>query len=134
MAVGIIIGGAFTKIVNSLVADIIMPPLGILLGNIDFSRWFIVLQNGSKDAGPYVSLEAAQIAGAKTLNIGFFINSILTFMIVAFVIFALLKSINKLKDKTTEKDETPTTKECPFCCSNINIKATKCPNCTSELK
>jgi large conductance mechanosensitive channel len=134
MAVGIIIGGAFTKIVNSLVADIIMPPLGILLGNIDFSHWFIVLQNGSKDAGPYVSLEAAQIAGAKTLNIGFFINSILTFMIVAFVIFALLKSINKLKDKTTEKDETPAPKECPFCCSNINIKATKCPNCTSELK
>ncbi len=136
MAVGIIIGGAFTKIVNSLVADIIMPPLGLLLGNIDFSRWFIVLQDGVKDIGPYVSLEAAQAAGAKTLNIGFFINSIFTFLIVAFAIFALIKTINNLKDKQIKKDEisVPVTKECPFCYSTINIKAVKCPNCTGDLK
>lgn len=133
MAVGIIIGGAFTKIVNSLVADIIMPPLGVLLGDIDFSNWFIVLKNGTNDVGPYVSIEAAKAAGANTLNIGFFINSIFTFTIVAFAIFALLKAVNKLKEEP--KTETiSTTKECPFCCSKININATKCPNCTSELK
>jgi large conductance mechanosensitive channel len=135
MAVGIIIGGAFTKIVNSLVADVIMPPLGIILGNIDFSNLFIVLKKGAVDAGPYVSLEAAKVAGANTLNVGFFINSIITFTIVAFTIFALLKVINKLKDE--EKPEAPlpiTTKECPFCCSSININAKKCPNCTSDLK
>ncbi|MDD5102691.1 MAG: large conductance mechanosensitive channel protein MscL [Endomicrobiaceae bacterium] len=135
MAVGIIIGGAFTKIVNSLVTDIIMPPLGVLLGNIDFSNWFVVLKKGTNDVGPYVSLEAAKSAGANTLNVGFFINSIITFTIVAFAIFALLKTINKLKDEPKEQTVTAAiTKECPFCCSTININATKCPNCTSELK
>jgi len=135
MAVGIIIGGAFTKIVNSLVADIIMPPLGLLLGDIDFSNWFIVLKKGAENAGPYVSIEAAKAAGASTLNVGFFINSIFTFTIVAFAIFSMLKIINKLKEEP--KPEAPaaaTTKECPFCCSSININAVKCPNCTSALK
>lgn len=134
MAVGIIIGAAFTKIVNSLVADIIMPPLGILLGNIDFSNWFIVLKSGAETAAPYVSLEAAKAAGATTLNIGFFINSIISFLIVAFAIFSLLKVINKLKEEKVEVPASPTTKECPHCFSTINIKATKCPNCTSDLK
>jgi len=135
MAVGIIIGAAFTKIVNSLVADIIMPPLGILLGNIDFSNWFIVLKSGAETAAPYVSLEAAKAAGATTLNIGFFINSIISFLIVAFAIFSLLKVINKLKDKEEVKTPAePTTKECPHCFSTISIKATKCPHCTSDLK
>lgn len=135
MAVGIIIGGAFTKIVNSLVADIIMPPLGILLGDIDFSNWFIVLKKGVENAGPYVSIEAAKAAGANTLNVGFFINSIFTFTIVAFAIFSMLKIINKLKEEP--KPEAPsaaTTKECPFCCSTISINAVKCPHCTSDLK
>lgn len=135
MAVGIIIGGAFTKIVNSLVADVIMPPLGVILGNIDFSNWFIVLKKGVVDAGPYVSLEAAKTAGANTLNIGFFINSIITFTIVAFAIFSLIKVINKLKDEPKSDAPAPvTTKECPFCCSTININAKKCPNCISDLK
>jgi len=135
MAVGIIIGAAFTKIVNSLVADIIMPPLGILLGNIDFTNWFIVLKDGAQTASPYVSLEAAKAAGATTLNIGFFINSIISFLIVAFAIFSILKVINKMKEEPKpEAPAEPTTKECPHCFSTINIKATKCPNCTSDLK
>jgi large conductance mechanosensitive channel len=133
MAVGIIIGSAFTKIVNSLVADIIMPPLGILLGNIDFSSWFIVLKSGATTVAPYVSLEAAKTAGATTLNIGFFINSIISFLIVAFVIFSLLKIINRLKDEKNSEVQEPTTKECPYCFSKINIKATKCPHCISDL-
>lgn len=135
MAVGIIIGAAFTKIVNSLVADIIMPPLGLILGNIDFSNWFIVLKSGSQTVAPYVSIEAAKSAGATTLNIGFFINSIISFLIVAFAIFSLLKVINKLKEgEKTEVQAEPTTKECPYCFSTINIKATKCPHCISDLK
>lgn len=135
MAVGIIIGAAFTKIVNSLVADIIMPPIGILLGNIDFTNWFIVLKDGAQTAGPYVSLEAAKAAGATTLNIGFFINSIISFLIVAFAIFSILKVINRMKEEPKpEVPAEPTTKECPHCFSTINIKATKCPNCTSDLK
>ncbi len=134
MAVGIIIGAAFTKIVNSLVADIIMPPIGILMGNIDFTNWFIVLRDGAQTAAPYASLEAAKTAGAVTLNIGFFINSIISFLIVAFAIFSLLKVINKMKEEPAPAPSAPTTKECPHCFSTINIKATKCPNCTSDLK
>ena len=134
MAVGIIIGAAFTKIVNSLVADIIMPPIGILMGNIDFSNWFIVLKNGAEVAAPYASIEAAKTAGAVTLNIGFFINSIISFLIVAFAIFVLIKGINKLKEEPAPAPAAPTTKTCPHCFSEINIKATKCPNCTSDLK
>ncbi|WP_413853671.1 large conductance mechanosensitive channel protein MscL [Candidatus Ruminimicrobium bovinum] len=134
MAVGIIIGAAFTKIVNSLVADIIMPPLGILLGNIDFTNWFVVLKDGAETAAPYVSLEAAKAAGAVTINIGFFINSIISFLIVALAIFSILKVINKMKEEPAPAPSEPTTKECPHCFSTINIKATKCPNCTSDLK
>lgn len=134
MAVGIIIGAAFTKIVNSLVADIIMPPLGILLGNIDFTNWFVVLKDGAETAAPYVSLEAAKAAGAVTVNIGFFINSIISFLIVALAIFSILKVINKMKEEPAPAPAEPTTKECPHCFSTINIKATKCPNCTSDLK
>lgn len=134
MAVGIIIGAAFTKIVNSLVADIIMPPLGILLGNIDFTNWFVVLKDGAETAAPYVSLEAAKAAGAVTINIGFFINSIISFLIVALAIFSILKVINKMKEEPAPAPAEPTTKECPHCFSTINIKATKCPNCTSDLK
>ncbi len=135
MAVGIIIGAAFTKIVNSLVTDIIMPPLGILLGNIDFSNWFIVLKDGAEVAAPYASIEAAKTAGAVTLNVGFFIDSIFSFLIVALAIFSLLKVVNKLKDNPKpEAPAAPTTKTCPHCFSEINIKATKCPHCTSDIK
>ena len=135
MAVGIIIGAAFTKIVNSLVADIIMPPISLLLGNIDFTNWFIVLREGAETAAPYASLEAAKAAGAVTMNMGFFINSIISFLIVAFAIFSIIKVINKMKEEPKpEAPAAPTTKQCPYCFSEININATKCQHCTSDLK
>lgn len=134
MAVGIIIGGAFTKIVNSMVADIMMPPLGLLLGKVDFSNWFIVLKQGSQE-GPYASLSAAQAAGATTLNVGTFLNAVISFIIVAFCIFLLIKVINKVNaPKKEAAPATPTTKKCPFCCSEIALEATRCPHCTSEIK
>ncbi|MBN2364333.1 large conductance mechanosensitive channel protein MscL [candidate division WOR-3 bacterium] len=132
MAVGIIIGAAFGAIVQSIVADIIMPPLGLLIGKVDFANLFILLHNGTPQ-GPYSSLANAQAAGAVTINYGNFINIVIRFVIVAFVVFMLVKSINKLKRQ--EKAEIkPDSKECPFCCSKISIKATRCPNCTSEIK
>lgn len=133
MAVGIIIGGAFTKIVNSMVADIMMPPLGLLMGKVDFSNWFVVLKQGSQ-AGPYASLSAAQAAGATTLNIGTFLNAIISFIIVALCIFLLIKVINKVNAPKAEAPAAPTTKKCPFCCSEIALEATRCPHCTSEIK
>ena len=99
MAVGIIIGGAFTKIVNSMVADILMPPLGLLMGQVDFSNWFVVIKDGAEAAGPYTTLAAAQAAGATTLNIGNLLNAVISFLIVAFCIFILIKGINKLNRK-----------------------------------
>ena len=134
MAVGIIIGGAFTKIVNSTVADLLMPPLGLLMGKVDFSNWFIVIKEGAT-AGPYPSLSAAQAAGATTLNFGNFLNTVISFLIVAFCIFVLIKAINKLNaPKKEEVPAGPTTKKCPYCCSEIAIEATRCAHCTSELK
>lgn len=133
MAVGIIIGGAFTKIVNSMVADVLMPPLGLLLGKVDFSNWFIVIKDGANSTAPYATMEAAQAAGATTLNLGLFLNAVISFLIVAFCVFLLIKGINKLNTKE-EAPVTVTTKKCPFCCSEIALEATKCPHCTSELK
>lgn len=134
MAVGIIIGAAFGTIVNSLVADVIMPPIGLLLGNIDFSNLFILLKEGPKAPPPYESLAAAKAAGAITINYGIFINTIITFLIVAFSVFLLIRNINKLKRQEQAPPPIPTTKECPFCFSVIPIKAVRCPHCTSELK
>ena len=134
MAVGIIIGGAFTKIVNSMVADVLMPPLGLALGQVDFSNWFIVLKDGANAAGPYASMEAAQAAGATTLNLGLFLNAVISFLIVAFCVFLLIKGINKLNAPKEAAPAPVTTKKCPFCCSEIALEATKCPHCTSELK
>ena len=134
MAVGIIIGGAFTKIVNSMVADVLMPPLGLALGQVDFSNWFIVLKDGANAAGPYASMEAAQAAGATTLNLGLFLNAVISFLIVAFCVFLLIKGINKLNAPKEAAPAPVTTKKCPFCCSEIPLEATKCPHCTSELK
>lgn len=134
MAVGIIIGGAFTKIVNSTVADIMMPPLGLLLGKVDFSNWFVVLKDGATVHGPYDSLAAATAAGATTLNIGNLLNAAISFLIVAFCIFLLIKGINKLNAPKEAPAAAPTTKKCPFCCTEIPLEATRCPNCTSELK
>jgi large conductance mechanosensitive channel len=134
MAIGIIIGAAFGTIVKSLVSDVIMPPIGLLLGNVDFSSLYILLKDGAKMAGPYASLTDAQAAGAVTLNYGIFINSVVSFLIIAFSVFMVVKSINKLKRKEETPSAAPTTKNCPYCYSVISIQATKCPACTSALK
>ena len=134
MAVGIIIGAAFGTIISSLVADVLMPPIGLLLGNIDFANLFAVLKEGAKAAGPYASLAAAKEAGAVTINYGLFINTIISFLIVAFAVFLLIRSLNKLKRQEEAPPAVPTTKECPRCFSIISIKATRCPHCTSDLK
>ena len=133
MAVGIIIGAAFGTIVKSLVADIIMPPIGLLLGNVDFSNLFVVIKSGSM-AGPFASLAEAQKAGAVTINYGMFINTIISFIIVAFAVFLIIRSINNLKRTEEAPPEEPTTKECPHCLSTIPIKATRCAYCTVELQ
>ncbi len=132
MAIGIIIGVAFGKIVSSLVSDVLMPPIGLLLGNVDFSNLFAVLKAGAQP-GPYASLSAAQAAGAVVLSYGVFINTIINFIIVAFAVFMLIRNLNRLKRKE-EAPAAPTTKECPHCCSAIPIKATRCAFCTSDLK
>jgi large conductance mechanosensitive channel len=128
MAVGIIIGAAFGKIVSSLVKDIIMPPIGLMMGNVDFTNLFINLSSTS-----YATLAEAKKAGAATINYGVFVNSILDFVIVAFAIFMVIRAMNQLKRKEEEAPAEPTTKECPQCLSEIPIKATRCGHCTSEL-
>ena len=133
MAVGIIIGAAFVTIVNSLVQDVIMPPIGLLFGNIDFTNFFAVLKEG-KVAGPYASVAAAKAAGAVTMNYGVFINTIISFLIVAFAVFLLVRTINKMRRQEEAPPPGPATKECAYCFSKIPIQATRCPNCTSELK
>ena len=132
MAVGIIIGAAFGTIVKSLVADVIMPPIGLLLGNVDFANMFVLLKTGSTP-GPYATVTAANEAGAVTLNYGVFVNTIISFVIVGFAIFMMIKGVNKLQRPKSVPAGEPTTKNCPFCYSLIPIKATRCPNCTSEL-
>jgi large conductance mechanosensitive channel len=133
MAVGIIIGAAFGTIVNSLVQDVIMPPIGLLLGNVDFSNIFVVLKEG-KVAGPYASVAAAKSAGAVTINFGVFINTLISFILIAFAVFLLVRTINKLRRQEEAPPAAPATKDCTYCLSKIPIKATRCPNCTSELK
>jgi large conductance mechanosensitive channel len=134
MAVGIIIGAAFGTIVKSLVSDIIMPPIGLLFGNVDFSELFVLVKAGTKAIPPYNTLADAQAAGAVTINYGLFINNIVSFLIVAFSIFIVIKGINNLKRKEEETPAAaPTTKDCPYCLSKIPINATRCPMCTSQL-
>jgi large conductance mechanosensitive channel len=126
LAVGLILGAAFGKIVTSFVNDILMPPIGLLLGSVDFTNLFITLK------GEHLpTLTAAQDAGAVTLNYGIFINNIIDFIIVAFAIFLLIRQINRMKKQPAPAD--PTTKDCPHCYTSIPVKATRCPNCTSEL-
>jgi large conductance mechanosensitive channel len=132
MAVGIIIGGAFGTIVKSLVSDVIMPPIGLLLGGVDFSDLFLVLKDGSP-AGPYATLANAQSAGAVAISYGLFINAVVSFLIVAFAMFLLIKGINRLQRAQEAPAAAPTTKDCPHCLSKIAIKATRCPFCTSAL-
>lgn len=126
MAVGIIIGAAFGRIVTSLINDILMPPVGLLLGKVDFSNLYINLSGGH-----YETLAAAQEAGAVTIRYGAFINTVLDFLIVAFVIFLIVQQVNRMRRQPPPPE--PTTKECPFCFSTISIKATRCPYCTSQL-
>ena len=136
MAVGIIIGIAFGLIVNSVVKDIIMPPIGLALGKVDFQNLFVVLKDGTTP-GPYASLAAAQTAGAVSINYGAFINTIINFVIIAAVLFFLVvRPIAKMNARKTvpPAPSAPTTRECPYCFSTISIKAVRCPNCTSELK
>jgi len=128
MAIGIIIGAAFGKIVSSAVSDIIMPPIGLLLGKVDFSNLYINLSGGS-----YGSLPEAKAAGAATLNYGLFINTMIDFVIVAFVIFLMVRWINRLKKEPVPVPAVPTTKDCPYCLSSIPINAKRCPQCTSQL-
>ena len=128
LAIGVIIGGAFGKIISSLVTDVIMPPIGMLLGKVDFSNLFVNLSGGS-----FSSLADAQKAGAATLNYGIFINNIINFLIIALVIFIIIKQVNRLQKPAAQPAAEPTIKECPFCKSSIPIKATRCPHCTSEL-
>lgn len=132
MAVGIIIGVAFGAIVSSFVTDVLMPPLGLLMGGVDFTNLFIVLKSGQA-GGPFASLAAAQEAGAVTLNYGLFINKIISFLIVAFALFLVIRSMNQLKKKSEAPPAAPTAKDCPFCFTAIPIKAVRCPNCTSQL-
>ncbi len=135
MAVGIIIGAAFGPIIASLVKDVIMPPIGLALGKVDFANLLIVLHHG-KTPGTYASLAAAQADGAVTINYGNFVNTIINFLIVAAVVFFfVVRPIAKLQaPKKVEVPAAPNTKDCPRCFSKININATRCPNCTSELK
>jgi len=133
MAVGIIIGAAFGTIIGTLVAEVLMPPIGLLLGNVDFSNLFIVLKEG-KIAGPYATVAAAKAAGAVTLNYGLFVNTVVNFLIVAFAVFFLVRGMNALKKKEEAPPAMPTTKECPHCLSIIPIGATRCGHCTSELR
>jgi len=133
MAVGIIIGAAFGTIVKSLVADVIMPPIGLLLGNVDFAELYFLLKAGDP-IGPYESLAAAKEAGAVTLRYGAFINTIISFVIVAFAVFMVIRNMNRMKKEEEAPPAEPTTKDCDFCQTTIPIKAVRCPHCTSELK
>jgi large conductance mechanosensitive channel len=127
MAVGIIIGAAFGRIITSLVSDIIMPPIGLILGHVDFSTLFLNISGTS-----YPTLAAAKAANAATINYGSFINTVIDFLIVAFVIFLMIRQVNRWKKP--EPVAAVSTKECPYCASQIALKATRCPNCTSELR
>ena len=127
MAVGIIVGSVMTGVVNSLVKDVIMPPIGLLIGGVDFSQWFFVLRNPS--GGHYETIAAAQAAGATTLNMGMFLNSVVSFFITMFAIFLFVRTMNKMRDKKPAN-----THACPYCKSTINNAATKCAFCCSDVE
>lgn len=132
MAVGIIVGGAFGTIVRSLVDDVLMPPIGLLLGGVDFSNFFAVLKDGATP-GPYASLGAAKVAGAVTMNYGTFLNTVISFVIVAFAVFMLIRAVNAMRRQQEGSPAAPTTKACQYCAMTIPITATRCPQCTSQL-
>ena len=130
LAVGVIIGASFGAIVNSLVKDVLMPPIGLLLGKVDFANLFWVMRAGTP-AEPYATLADAQAAGAVTMNYGLFINAIVSFIFVAFAVFLLIRAVNRMKKPAPAAD--PTTKDCPYCFTTISVNARRCPNCTSQL-
>ena len=132
LAVGVIIGGAFGTIVKSLVDDVIMPPIGLALGGVDFRDLFVTLREGAT-AGPYPTLAAAKEAGAVTVNYGAFFNNVVSFLIVTFAVFLLVKAINSLKRREAVAPSAPDSKACPQCATTIPIAAKRCPNCTSDL-
>jgi len=132
MAVGIIIGGAFSTIVNTMVSDVLMPPLGLLIGGIDFSDFYLLLKEGGTP-GPYAALADAKAAGAVTLNYGIFINAVISFVIMAFAVFMLIKSLTSLRP-APQPAAPPALKDCPYCLSSVPLKASRCPNCTSQLE
>jgi large conductance mechanosensitive channel len=132
MAVGIIIGGAFGTIARSLVDDVLMPPIGLLLGGVDFGDFFSVLKQGMPP-GPYATLADARAAGAVTVNYGVFLQAVISFLVVAAAVFFLIRGINRMRRHGAEPPPPPTVKECPFCATNIPIKAKRCPQCTSQL-
>jgi large conductance mechanosensitive channel len=131
MAIGIVIGAAFGPIIKSLVDDIIMPPIGLLLGKVDFANMYVLLKQGAAVAAPYASLADAKAAGAVTMNLGLFINYVISFIIVAFVVFLIVKGMNRMRRQSAPA--APTTKDCPHCFTAIPIKATRCPHCTSQV-
>jgi large conductance mechanosensitive channel len=133
MAVGIIIGAAFGTIVRSLVDDVIMPPIGLLLGGVDFSNLYIPLKQGTP-AGPYDTLAAAQEAGAVTVNYGVFLNNLISFLVISFAVFVLVRAINRLRRQEQVAPVAPTEKACMYCATSIPIQASRCPNCTSQLE
>lgn len=132
MAVGIITGGAFGTIVKSLVDDVFMPPIGLLLGGVDFANFFLVLNEGATP-GPYAALADAKAAGAVSINYGVFLNAVISFLIVAFAVFLLIRGINTLRRQQETAPPPASMKECEYCASSISIKATRCPQCTSQL-
>jgi large conductance mechanosensitive channel len=132
LAVGIIIGAAFGTVVKSLVDDVIMPPVGLALGNVDFANLFVLLKEGPKAPPPYPTLADAHAAGAVTINYGQFINNIVTFLIVAFAVFLIVKAANRMRPQ--EAAAAPSTKDCPYCRMPIPVSAVRCPHCTSELR
>lgn len=133
MAIGIIVGAAFGKIVNSLVTDLLMPPLGLMLGSVDFSNIFVVLKPG-KTSPPYSSLAEAQTAGAVTINFGVFVNTVISFLIVTLAVFMLVRAVNRLQKKQLAEAPPETTRPCPFCLQTIPLAAKRCPHCTSTLE
>lgn len=133
MAVGIIIGAAFGTVVQSLVKDVLTPPLGLLTGGTDFANLFVVLREGTPDA-PYTTLQAAQSAGAVTINVGTFINAVISFLIVTFAVFLLVRYINQLRAPDEGPPPPKTIKKCPHCVSDVPVQATRCPHCTSDLR
>ncbi|MGH7607695.1 MAG: large conductance mechanosensitive channel protein MscL [Gemmatimonadales bacterium] len=132
LAIAVVIGAAFVRVVNSLVDDVIMPPIGLLLGNVDFTNLFVILKEGTAAAGPYASLADAKATGAVTLNYGVFITTVVTFLIVAWVVYMLARWVNRFAPPAPAPVAAPT-RECPFCLSPIPVKAVKCAHCGSEL-